>query len=62
MNAPYGCHSQPRAEGYMVKDGIVIKGSIALQMVRYHKDASTRECQYRISTPTDPRCQGCTCP
>ncbi len=62
MNAPWGCHSQQRAEGYMVKDGIVIKGSIALQVMKYHKDTGTRECQYRISTPTDPRCAGCTSP
>ncbi len=46
----------------MVKDGTVIKGSIQIQIMRYHKDTMSRECQYRKATPDDQRCVGCSCP
>jgi hypothetical protein len=59
---PWGCHSKPREDGYMVRDGCINKGGVLIQLTRYHKDTATIECQYRKSSPTDPRCHGCTSP
>lgn len=56
---PYGCNNTPREDGYMVRDGTIVKGSIEVQVMLYHKDTSSRTCQYRLETPNDPRCAGC---
>jgi hypothetical protein len=58
----WGCHSKPRADGYWVQDGTIVKGNLQLQLMRWHTDTSSRECQYRKATPDDPRCVGCSCP
>jgi hypothetical protein len=55
----YGCNNTPREDGYMVRDSTLVKGSIEIQVMRYHKNTSTRDCQYRRETPADPRCTGC---
>lgn len=59
---PYGCHNRQPEAGYMVKDGHCIRDCIELQIVRYHKDTGTKECQYRKETLADPRCDGCKAP
>jgi len=57
---PYGCNNTPREDGYMVRDGTIIKGSIEVQVMRYHKNTNSRDCKYRHEVPNDPRCTGCT--
>jgi len=56
----YGCNSTPREDGYMVRDGTIVKGSIEVQIMRYHKNTNSRDCKYRHEVPNDPRCTGCT--
>ena len=62
MSAPWGCHSKPREDGYLVKNGYCVRDCVLIQLVKYHKDTSTVNCQYRKDAPDDPRCQGCTSP
>lgn len=57
--SPWGCHNTKRADGYMVMDGHVVKGPLKVQLMRYHKDTSSIECQHRKAVPDDPRCKGC---
>jgi hypothetical protein len=62
MSKPWGCHSQPRKDGYWAKAGTFVNERLeVVQNARWIVDVGSRECQYRKSTP-DPRCEGCTCP
>jgi hypothetical protein len=59
----YGCHSKPHLDWYWVQDTWGFTGeNQRIAIMRKHEDTSSRECQYRKETPTDPRCEGCSCP
>jgi len=64
MDRHWGCHSQPRKDGFYVRtlqfphDG---KGA-PRDGWEWMKDTGSKECQYRKATPNDPRCEGCTSP
>ena len=53
-----GCHNTERESGYWVRDGIVVKGHIAIQLMRYVKDEMSKECRYD-GKATDKKCEGC---
>lgn len=57
----YGCHSKPRKDGYWAKDQQHVDGYLPLESYVYIKDKMTQTCNYRQTTPNDPRCEGCTC-
>jgi len=54
----YGCWNEPREPDYLVKDGHVLRGSVLVQLVKFHPDTSTKACQFDLRT-TDSRCDGC---
>jgi hypothetical protein len=63
---PYGCHSKPRINGYWVKNGYRLsmtglRDAILVQKTKFIDDTMTQTCNYRQTTPNDPRCEGCTC-
>ena len=53
-----GCHNTERSEGYWVRDGIVVKGSIAIQLMKFVKDEMSKECRYD-QKEADKKCEGC---
>lgn len=60
---PYGCNNSERHSWYRAPDRVrVIHGKdgkdFAIGTV-FIEDTSTKDCQYRKSTPNDPRCKGC---
>jgi len=52
------CWNSQREPDYLVKDGYVLRGSVLVQLVRFHKDDSTKGCQFD-GRAQDPRCDGC---
>lgn len=59
MTRKYGCWNTERQPGYWVRSGTRVEHQTEVQMVRRHHDTMSRECQYRIGMPNDPRCEGC---
>lgn len=59
----WGCHSQPRNDGYWGKTMYFspVKNYPPQSDYIWIKDTATKECQYRKETPDDPRCIECTC-
>ena len=55
---PYGCHNKDHQDGYWVKDCVIVKGGIGIQLMKYIKDTSSRECRYDRKAK-DARCEGC---
>ena len=68
MTARWGCWNTPRKDGYWVRNGTVpVQDDVGFgpqtvveaQLLRWHEDTGSRECQHRKSTPSDPKCVGC---
>lgn len=58
LGAHPGCWNSQREPAYMVKDGYSVRDSLLIQKVRWHRDESTKACQFD-GRSSEPRCDGC---